>query len=132
MKIEITPDKAKAKSLLEMAKIALERLNEINKEKYPSNTLIDYYDIIHKLFEAIASTNGIKFKSDGAHQQLIDYASKKYFSEKERIFLQDMREYRNRIHYEGFNVNINYINSNSKIIEEIIKKLTKLVETMTN
>ena len=77
MKIDIIPDKEKAKSLLKMAKITFERLNEINKEKYPSNTLIDYYDIIHKLFEAISNANGIKFKRDGAHQQLIDYIAKR-------------------------------------------------------
>jgi len=130
LKIEISPDKQKAKALVSMAKVTIQRLHEIDLEKYPSNTLIDYYDIIHKLFEAISCIRGVKFKSDGAHQQLIEYVCEEYFSVKDNIFLQEMRDYRNRIHYEGFVVNRHYINSNFTRIEEIIKKLMNLVETL--
>ena len=84
----------------------LQRLHEINLKKYPSNTLIDYYDAIHKLLDAIACIRGIKFKGDGAHQQIRDYICNEYFSEKEIIFIQEMRDYRNRIYYEGFVVNV--------------------------
>ena len=114
MKVEIAPDREKAKALLAMAKVTLERLHEINPEKYPSNTLIDYYDTIHKLLDAIACIQRIKFKGEGAHQDLIGHISNAYFSEKERIFLQQMREYRNKIQYEGFTVNVNYITQNVK------------------
>jgi hypothetical protein len=108
-----------------MAKITLERLKESNQEKYPSNTLIDYYDIIHKLSDALASLEGIKFKGDGAHIQLIEYVGSKYLNTHETVFLQDMRDFRNRIHYEGFAVNSNYISSNVELIEKIILKLEK-------
>ena len=127
MELGISPDKEKAKALLIMAKVTLERLHEIDLKKYPSNTLIDYYDTIHKLFDAIACIKGIKFKGDGAHQQLIDNICNEYFSEKERIFLQEMRDYRNRIHYEGFVVNVSYIVSNSKRTERIIEKLMGVI-----
>ena len=77
MKINIDPDKQKARSLKDMADITLKRLKETNIEKYPTNTLADYYSIIRKLMEALTSTEGIKFKGEGAHKELIDYICKK-------------------------------------------------------
>ena len=121
-------DQAKAKSLLEMAKITWQRLNEIDKDKYPANTLTDYYDIVHKLLEALTSLEGIKFKGEGAHQELIDYVCQKFdFGESNRVFLQELRDYRNRISYEGFTIDQDYIKTNVKKIEEIIKRLMSLV-----
>ncbi len=111
-----------------MAKTTLERLHETDIKKYPSNTLIDYYDTIHKLLDAIACIDRVKFKSDGAHQELIDHISNIYFSEKERIFLQQMRDYRNKINYDGFTVNVNYISQNLKMIEKIITILMRSIE----
>jgi len=124
----IKPDKEKAKSLKNMAQTTIERLKETNTSKYPSNTLKDYYDVIHELMEAISLTKGIKFKGEGAHQELIEYIVKEYnFSEQERIFLQQIRDYRNRISYEGFMINENFIISNDKKIQEIIDKLSNLI-----
>ncbi|MBS3159240.1 hypothetical protein J4436_00460 [Candidatus Woesearchaeota archaeon] len=37
------PDKQKAESLKKMAEITLQRLEEMDLVKYPSNTLNDYY-----------------------------------------------------------------------------------------
>ena len=122
-------DKQKAKALIEMAKISLKRLNEIDKEKYPTNTLTDYYDIIHKIMEAITYIEGIKIKGEGAHQELIDYICKKQnIEESTRIFLQELREYRNRISYEGFMINKEYIKFNIKKIEEIISRFIRLIK----
>ena len=76
--------------------------------------------------EAITLSEGIKFRGDGAHQELIDYISKKYsLGESIRQFLQQLRDYRNRISYEGFMINKNYILSNQDKIKQIIKLLEK-------
>ena len=124
MKIEIHPDKEKSESLKEMARITLDRLEETNKEKYPSNTLTDYYDILHKLMEAITVKAGVKIKGEGAHRQLIDYiVEKQYINEQSRVFIQEIRDFRNKISYEGFIVNKDYILSNTKRIKSIINKL---------
>lgn len=121
---KIRPDKQKSKSLKKMAEITLERLKETDTKKYPTNTLTDYYDVIHKLMDALGLVSGIKTKGEGAHQELIDYVAKKYnFDEQTRLFLQQMRNYRNRISYEGFMIHKNYINLNQDIIKKIIKKL---------
>lgn len=122
MKIEVKVDKQKAEALKKMAEITVKRLEETDKEKYPSNTLSDYYDVIHKLMESATIKEGVKIKGEGAHQQLIDYtAKKKNLSEQDRIFLQEMRDLRNRISYEGFMVNKNYISLNIKKIKRIIR-----------
>lgn len=123
MIINVNPDKQKANSLRNMAKITFERLNKTNMEEYPSNTLMDYYDILHKLMEAFTVEKGIKIKGDGAHIELINYISKMFkLSENDRQFLQQIRDYRNRIFYEGFVVNKSYISSNRKRIIDIINR----------
>ena len=127
MKIKINPDRQKSNSLKVMAEITMKRLLETDLDKYPSNTLTDYYDIIHKLLESISLKEGFKFKGDGAHQELIDFIVKEHdLGEDIRVFLQNMRDNRNRISYEGFMVNENYIQLNKTKIEEIIKKLFSL------
>lgn len=124
---KVRPDQQKAESLKEMAEITLERLKETNIVKYPSNSLIDYYDVIHKLLEVLTISTGIKIKGEGAHQELIDYVAKYYsFDEHTRKFLQQMRDYRNRISYEGFMIPRNYILLNEVKIKEIIKKLFEI------
>ena len=124
-------DKQKAESLKKMAEITLQRLEEIDLVKYPSNTLNDYYDSIHKLMEALTLLEGVKIRGEGAHQELIDYISKKHsLNEQERLFLQQMRDYRNRISYEGFLVHQNYILINKSKIVEIIENLKKLLKNL--
>ena len=121
---KVRPDKQKAESLRKVAEITLERLNSTDMEKYPSNTLLDYYDAVHKLIEALTVREGIKGKGEGAHQELIDYAAKqKKIDEQMRQFLQQMRDYRNRISYEGFMIHENYIRSNKTIIRKLVKHL---------
>ena len=120
MIIKTNQDKEKAKALLGMAEITLKRLQETEIEKYPSNSLTDYYDILHKLMDAISALDGIKIKGEGAHFELINYVCKTYnLTESTNKFFQDMREYRNRISYEGFTIKENYITQNKNKIEEI-------------
>ena len=61
-------------------------------------------------------------------KDLSDYISKKHnFSESDRIFMQEMRDFRNRISYEGFMVTVEYIELNIKTINRIIAILSKLL-----
>lgn len=112
-----------------MAEITLQRLETTDMQSYPSNTLLDYYDIIHKLAEALAIREGVKIKGDGAHQELIDFLARELMiDEQARQFLQQMREYRNRISYEGFMVHANYIDLNDEMILKIINHLFELLK----
>lgn len=92
-KIQITPDHNKAKALHKIAIISYQRLLSLPLIEFPSNTIIDYYDIYHKLLDAIFLCQGIKFKGDGAHYELIK-ESKTFCSESEVVFLQKLRELR--------------------------------------
>ncbi|MBI4163857.1 MAG: hypothetical protein HY512_03265 [Candidatus Aenigmarchaeota archaeon] len=122
--MKVRPDKQKPEALKKMAEVTLERLDKTDTEKYPSNTLLDYYDVIHKLMEAITLGDGIKIKGEGAHQELIDFLYKEnVFDEQIRVFLQQMRDYRNQISYEGFMVHKNYVTLNKERIVSIIKNL---------
>jgi len=124
MIIKITPDKQKASSLKQTAEITLTRLNTTNMEEYPSNTLIDYYCVLHKLMETITLNKGIKIKGEGAHKELINYVSKEYkLDEGTTQFLQQIRDYRNQIAYEGFQIHKNYIVQNNSKIRRIIEIL---------
>jgi hypothetical protein len=124
MIIKGQPDLQKAKALRAMAEITLERLEETDMEKYASNTLTDYYDILHKLMEAAALSRGVKIKGDGAHRELIDYlAEQRILDQAARIFLQELREYRNRIAYEGFTIPASYIHQHKERLRRIIARL---------
>ncbi len=126
-------DKQKARSLKQMAEITLQRLKETKIKKYPSNSLVDYYDILRKLMEALCDTDGVKFRGEGAHSKIIDYVCQKYkFGEAKRVFLQQLRDYRNRISYEGFNIAADYITDNQDKIELIITSLMRLVNAKTH
>ncbi len=132
MKVKTKVDKSKSLSLLERAEVTHKRLNETDKLKYPSNTLDDYYDIIHQLMEALTLLEGVKMKGEGAHCELIDHVCENYnISETEREFLQQMRNYRNRISYEGFSVKSEYIERNESRINGIIIRLSNLVKDKT-
>jgi hypothetical protein len=121
-------DKERAKLLLEMAKITLERLDKIDKKLYPSNTINDYYDIIHKLMEALAYLEGIKFSGVNAHKKLIDFVSEKVFDQSDRVFLQNLRNHRNQMAYEGFNIPVEFLERNDLKVREYIDFLTKKIE----
>ena len=126
MKIIKSSDKDKAISLLNIAKTTFERLENTDIEKYPSNTLIDYYNIIHNLMESLCSIEGIKFIGDRSHYELIKYICTSYNLDER--FIQQLRDYRNRISYEGFNIQKSYITQNKDSIDKIIKDLKVKIE----
>lgn len=124
----MTKNIEKSKSLLEMAKITLERLNKLDKKEYPSNTLTDYYDILHKLMESFLALKGVKISGINAHKNLIDFVCESLFNPPDKIFLQNLRNYRNQISYEGFNIPKNFIERNESTIEDYINRLIDEIE----
>ena len=81
--------------------------------------MVDCYETIHKLLEAIALKNGFKINEEGAHQELINYVAKEeHLDEQTQHLLQQLRDYRNRTAYEGFTIQKEFIVPN----EERIKK----------
>lgn len=126
---EIKQDKEKAKALMKMADKIEERIQKTDVEEFPSQVLLDYYDILHNLMEGISSTHGLKSEGRGAHKKLIDWVTSEYdLSESERRFLDQVRQYRNRITYEGFTLNPGYLKRNKERLEEITGKLREILK----
>ena len=126
---EVKSDRQKALALKKMAEVTLQRIKDSDIDKYASNNLKDYYDVIHELMEAIASLEGIKISGEGAHEKLINHIVTRYaFGESERIFLQELRNIRNRITYEGFFVQPDYVKRNENKIKDIIERLGEIIK----
>ncbi|MDO8517624.1 MAG: hypothetical protein Q7S33_05880 [Nanoarchaeota archaeon] len=124
--IKITPDKKRAKSILNMVLLIEERIKNENKVKFVSLIICDYYEIIKELITAILLIDGYKTLS---HKDLIDYLSENYkeFSEQEIDLIDNLRIFRNRISYEGFEIDKDYLARNENSFMQIIKKLKELV-----
>ena len=128
--IRIIPDKEKAKSILKMVDTTLKMIKEINIDKFSSNITKEYYEIIRELMTIILLLDGYKTYGEGSHKKLIEYLELNYreFDKSEIYFIDDLRNIRNKIAYDGFFVEINYILNNIKNIQRIIEKLNKIIE----
>lgn len=124
--IKISPNKETAKSILKMISLIEERLRIQNKIKMASLIISDYYEIIKELITAVLLTDGYKTLS---HKDLIEYI-KKYneFTEHEISVLDNLRVLRNRITYEGFQIDSSYLIRNEGLFKSIIKKLKEILK----
>ncbi|HLD97445.1 MAG TPA: hypothetical protein VI934_03825 [Candidatus Nanoarchaeia archaeon] len=128
--IRVTPDKEKVKSIFRMVGTTLEMIETLNKDKFESNIVKDYYDAIRELVSALLLLDGFKTVGEGAHKKLIEYIDKNYeeFSEYEVSLLDELRIVRNKISYDGYFVPEGYLERNKKAIEGILARLKGLVE----
>lgn len=128
--IRVSPDKEKARSILKMATISLDMVKTIDLERFPSNVVKEYYDIIRELISTVLLLDGYKTYGEGAHMKLIEYLETncKRFSGYEISVIDDLRNLRNKISYDGFFVQKDYVKRRKEIIEEIIAKLIKTIE----
>lgn len=127
--IDKTPDRERAKSMRRMARRILKRIDETDREEYPTQVLKDYYEAIHNLLEAISSSIGKKVRGGGAHAELISMVSRKFeLDTSTEKFLQSLRRYRNRISYEGFFIKEDYLERNENRIRETINELERILE----
>ena len=128
--IKITPDKEKSKSILKMVNTTIEMVKLIDFTKFSSNVTKEYYDIIRELITTILLLDGYKTYGEGAHKKLIEYLQSHYheFNEYEISLIDDLRITRNKIAYDGFFVDEEYIKRKLKDINEIIVKLKKIIK----
>ncbi len=128
--IKVTPDDNKAKSILMMVETTLEMVKVIDIEKFSSNVTKEYYDILRELISILLLLDGYKTYGEGAHKKLIDYLKSNYdkFTEYEVTLIDDLRIIRNKIAYDGFFVEKNYVERKKKDILEIIDKLKDIIQ----
>lgn len=126
--VDKNPDREKAKSLESMAEKILKRIEDTDEEKYTTQVVKDYYNIIHNLLEAISASLGKKVKGKGAHADLISLVCREFdINTSEEQFLQNLRKYRNRISYEGFFIRKDYLQRNEDSIKKIIQKFKNIL-----
>ena len=124
--IKISPDKERAISILKMTSLLEERIKSQNKSKMAVLIVSDYYEIIKELITAVLLADGYKTL---IHKDLIDYLKDKYsqFTANEISILDDLRILRNRITYEGFLIEVSYLNRNEHLFKYIINKLKDIL-----
>lgn len=128
--MKVTPNKEKAKSILKMVETTIEMINNLDTDKFPSNITKEYYEVIRELLSIVLLLDGYKTYGEGAHKRLIEYAEKNYreFSKYEISLIDNLRNTRNKIAYDGFFVEKDYIERKKKDIEAIIRKLKGIIK----
>ncbi len=124
--IRIAPDKEKAKNILEMIGLIEERINTQYKIKFAPLIISDYYEIIKELITALLLIDGYKTLS---HKDLITYLKLNYLviDVHEIRLIDTLRIIRNRVTYEGFKIQTDYLEDNKLKYIQIIKKLKSLI-----
>lgn len=127
--IRITANKEKAQSILKMVNTTLEMIKQIDKNKFPSNVVKEYYEVIRELISIILLLDGYKAVGEGAHKKQIEYLEKNYseFSKSDIILIDDLRITRNKIAYDGFFVKESYVDRKLSDISKVIYNLKAVV-----
>lgn len=127
--VKITPNKEKAKSLLKMVETTLAMIKDINADKFSSNVIKEYYEVLRELMTSLLLLDGYKTMGEGAHKSLIEYINKNYdFTGYEISLLDDLRILRNKIAYDGFFVKKDYLDRKKKDILKIISVFKEIIK----
>jgi len=123
--IKITPDKERAKSIMDMVELRQKRVDASKDDAFSTLLLEDYYEIIKELATAVLNLNGYKTLS---HKTLFDYLKNNFriFSSAETEPMHELRKTRNKVVYEGFFIKPSYLRRNKPVVKSIILKLRKL------
>lgn len=123
--VKVTPDKERARSITKMVDTTLELVKTVDADRFSSNVVKDYYDVIREMLSIILLLDGLKTQGEGAHKKLIEYVGRAYtlLTEHELSLIDDLRIVRNKIAYDGFFVPPDYLPRNKKAIETITDTL---------
>ncbi len=127
--IKTAPDREKAKSILKMVETTLEMIETIDSNKFTSHVVKEYYEVLRELISVILLLDGYKTQGEGAHKKLIEYLEKNYgdFRGYEISLIDDLRVIRNKIAYNGFFVQDDYLERKRKDILILIEKLRVII-----
>ena len=127
--IQTIPNKEKSKSIMLMVKNTLSMINSLNKNKFTSHIVKEYYNVIREMISVILLLDGYKIYGDGAYLALIDYLGDNYdIRQNELSLIKDLRNIRNKINYDGFFVKIDYLKIRENYIKQLISKLQRIIK----
>lgn len=127
MIIKTSPDKEKAKSMLNLIKSRESFIISVESEQFSTIIAENYYEIIKELASALLLLDGLKSTGENAHKDLIDYLSNYRFNGEEIYLMNDLRIKRNKSSYEGKQIEADYIKNKKDKLFKIIKKLKDLI-----
>lgn len=122
--VSVTPNREKARSILRMVDSTLEMIRQIDRRRFPSNVVKEYYEVTRELISIVLLLDGYRSSGEGAHKRQIDYLEARYkeFGKAEIILIDDLRVTRNRIAYDGFFVKEGYI---ERKLPDILRTIEK-------
>ncbi len=123
----VKPDKEMAKALLNMIEVRLKALELLRKKEFASLIVEGYYEVIKETITALMAANGYKTLS---HEILVGYLKEFFpeFSESEILFVDELRQLRNKIAYKGFFVPPDFIGRNESRIKKLVSKLINILK----
>ncbi len=127
--IKIEKDPERAKSLLGLTTLRINKLSNFDTKKESSLLAESYYEICKELITALLFLEGYKTLS---HKDLVEYIKVNYkekFSENEINAIDILRKRRNSIVYYGIFVDSSYIKRNKPVFENVISKLKRVIES---
>ena len=128
-----TPNKERAKSLIAESdrKMRSLRLNleKIGINKDNTNDYAEYcYDTIMLLIRAKLQIDGYSTSGQGAHEAEIAYLKNFKFNEKDLLFMDQLRYFRNGILYYGKLVDIEYTQKVIDFTKKMQPKIKSILE----
>ena len=129
----VKADKERAKSLIKESERKMNSLNEqlekIGVKDENANDYIEYcYDMIMYLIRAKLFSEGYIASGQGAHEAEISYLKILGFAEKDILFADQMRYFRNGILYYGTALDKEYAEKVIEFTKSISPKLKNILE----
>jgi hypothetical protein len=130
---KVVPDLSRAKSIIEEAKNRKDflRLMKTNIQLNDSTAIFfieNVYDLLIDLIRAKMFQDGYKAVGHGAHEIEIFYMNQLGFSEKQTMFMNSLRENRNKIKYYGQRFDAEYAKITLSFLEEMYGKLLGVIK----
>jgi len=120
-------DLDRVNSLLKMAHIELDIIDSIELNSLSASKIAkDYYDVMKDLLIALLLSKGLKSKN---HECLLSYFAHNYNYDFELQILRELKFIRNRISYDGFFVDEDYVSKNKLEFKHMYELLIKLIKT---
>lgn len=129
----IKPDINRAKFLkqevykrLDFLKVLLDKVGL--KEDNANYIIENCYNILSELLRTKMLKDGYSASGIGAHEAEVSFMKKIGFSDSETIFMNDLRYFRNGIHYYGKILDKEYAEKVLEFLNKIVPKLKELVD----
>ncbi|MCK5022639.1 MAG: hypothetical protein KAS04_00555 [Candidatus Aenigmarchaeota archaeon] len=124
---KVRKDKSMARSIYKMIEVRSKAIKLLDNEMFTSLKVESYYEIIKEIITAMMVIDGYKTLS---HEVLIGYLKEFHdeFADSDIIFIDGLRQLRNKIAYKGFFVNIYYMERNEERLESLSNKLRDILK----